>query len=72
MESSEEKEEIEEISEELGEKFYFHQLFDIGDILGACGVVVLLKLFNKAPINSIAESTYYIFIGELIVELILE
>ena len=65
-------EDIEELNEEIAEKFYFHQLFDIGDILGFWGVVILLKLFKKDPINSIPNSTFYIFIGELIVELVLE
>ena len=27
-------EDVEKLSEEIAEKFYFHQLFDIGDILG--------------------------------------
>ena len=72
METNHEIEDIEELTEEIAEKFYFHQLFDIGDILGVWGVVIILKLFNKAPINSIPDSTFYLFIGELIVEFILE
>lgn len=56
------------MSKDIAAKFYFQQLFDIGDILGAFGVVLMLKVFKKPPVSEISSQIINLFLIELAVE----
>ena len=61
-----------EKTKEVSIKFFTQQLLDIGDILGALIIVVLLKKLSKGPVNNISFDEFKIFVIELSVEFICE
>ena len=50
-------------------KFFMQQLLDIGDILGALLVFLILRFMDKAPISNLSSSQANLFIGEVVAEL---